>query len=277
MTLIKTSAKSLGAFLVMSFVTCGQAYAEEDEKHYQAIELNNQGVMALDGKNYDKAISLLRQAVNTDPTYLNARKNLGVALSNKAIDLDKKGKKTESLRYMEASAACDPESKTTKGNLDEMIKDLNMNPASPIDRTKLGAKALLNGDVKNAAVEFKAALQNSGISIPNNLKDLFPIEKLQYTAPRDAFYKHYMQAMNGKIKSHWSPPADFSSHSIVIDFAIKHDGKAIIETPDNSSKEYKLAKEAILKAAPFSILYKNEPQIRVQYSFDYKIVNEKTK
>jgi tetratricopeptide (TPR) repeat protein len=71
----------------------------------KAGELNNEAVTALNNHEFQKAIDLLKQAVATDPTYVQGKSNLRVAYFNYGVELYNEQKYAEALPYIEKAVA----------------------------------------------------------------------------------------------------------------------------------------------------------------------------
>lgn len=91
---------------------------------YKPIEQNNKAVEALDGKQYDRAIALLSEAMKESPENETIRKNLLAAYNSKAIDLDQAGKELEALPLYEKALALDPKNQIILRNYISSLNNL---------------------------------------------------------------------------------------------------------------------------------------------------------
>lgn len=145
-------------------MSCAPALAEQenDDKEEcsiqtKAILLNNEGVEALNGGNYTKAISKLEAAIKTDPSYKMARSNYSIALNN--LGLSKQDEPEKALHLFERALYFDFDNITTQHNSDGIVRMMSLDPKDPAVRLDLGSKALLRGDFMGAITEFRIATQ----------------------------------------------------------------------------------------------------------------------
>jgi len=71
----------------------------------KAGELNNTAVTALENHEFQKAIDLLKQAIATDPGYVQGKSNLRVAYFNYGVELYNQHQYAEALPYIEKALA----------------------------------------------------------------------------------------------------------------------------------------------------------------------------
>jgi len=119
------------------------------------VALNNNGVKALNAKNYDLAIQYFAQAVHNSPNYKLAKDNL--ALSYNERGSKNKNNAKAAIKDFHAALYLNPGSSITKTNLDGVINSMKMDPKSFNDRIKLAESAEAEQDFMGAAVEYLAA------------------------------------------------------------------------------------------------------------------------
>jgi tetratricopeptide (TPR) repeat protein len=93
-------------------------------KAYSPIEKNNKAVEALHNKEYDRAITLLSEAIQDSPNNQTFKRNLLAAYNSKAIDLEREGKDKDSLDWYERALAIDPENQTILRNYISTLNNL---------------------------------------------------------------------------------------------------------------------------------------------------------
>ncbi len=130
---------------------------EECSIQTKAILLNNEGVEALSGGNYAKAISKLEAALKTDPSYKMAGSNYAIALNNWGLACQNEPEKA--LHLFERALYFDFDNITTQHNSDGIVRMMSLDPKDPAVRLDLGSKALLRGDLMAAITEFRIATQ----------------------------------------------------------------------------------------------------------------------
>ncbi|MBX9668890.1 MAG: tetratricopeptide repeat protein [Candidatus Obscuribacterales bacterium] len=122
----------------------------------RVILLNNRAVVAINDNNYEGAIRELEEALKIDPTYQQARTNLAIAYNNYGLQL--KNKPEDAIKIFHKAYALDPSNDKTKLNLDTIIQYMGKNPKVFKDRLDLGNRAVSQGDMSGAQVEYEAAL-----------------------------------------------------------------------------------------------------------------------
>ncbi len=122
----------------------------------RVILLNNRAVVAINDNNYEGAIRELEEALKIDPTYQQARTNLAIAYNNYGLQL--KNKPEDAIKIFHKAYALDPSNDKTKLNLDTIIQYMGKNPKVFKDRLDLGNRAVSQGDMSGARVEYEAAL-----------------------------------------------------------------------------------------------------------------------
>ncbi|MBZ0185290.1 MAG: tetratricopeptide repeat protein, partial [Candidatus Obscuribacterales bacterium] len=138
----------------------------------QVIELNNDGVRALNASNFQLAIQKFQEALKLDSTYQRAKTNLGIAYNNYGLQLQSNPMKA--LEQFHKSLELAPDLDTTKKNIDGIIRMMNRDPNKFEDRVDLGDTCRKNADYTGAIVEYQAALQiNNDASVHEKLGDVF--------------------------------------------------------------------------------------------------------
>lgn len=123
----------------------------------QVIELNNDGVRALNSGNIQLAIQKFEQALKLDPTYQLARDNLAIAHNNYGLQLRNNPK--AAIKEFHQAIFLNPKNSTTQSNLAGIISMMGKNPRSFADRVQLGDEARHSGDMIGAIVEYAEALK----------------------------------------------------------------------------------------------------------------------
>jgi TonB family protein len=123
----------------------------------RAVELNNEGVRAINKHDLDLAITRLEQAVQLDPEYQLARENLSIAHNNYGIKLEKKPR--EAYKAFRRALYVDLDNDTARANLERTFEYLRKHSADFNDRVKMGDRAELDGDIEGAIVEYREALR----------------------------------------------------------------------------------------------------------------------
>lgn len=147
-----------------AIMSCAPALAEqenddkeENSTRTKSILLNNEGVEALSGGNYAKAISKLEAAIKTDPSHKMAFSNYAIALNNWGLASQNEPEKA--LHLFERALYFDFDNITTQHNSDGIVRMMSLDPKDPSVRIDLGSKALLRGDLMGAITEFRIATQ----------------------------------------------------------------------------------------------------------------------
>jgi tetratricopeptide (TPR) repeat protein len=140
--------------MTLAIFTCLQASATNRE----AIQLNNDGVSAINAGNFEQAITALERALRLEPAYEKARYNLAIAHNNYGLYFSNQGKAKEALKHMSMAAKLNPDNQTTHSNIAAIIKYMKKDPNSFQDRVDLGNDALEAGDYVGAIYEYEAAL-----------------------------------------------------------------------------------------------------------------------
>jgi tetratricopeptide (TPR) repeat protein len=124
----------------------------------ETIGLNNDGVKALNSKNYELAIQLFEKALQNSPDYGLAKANLAITYNMLGSSKEKYNPKT-ALKDFHTSLFIDPSNSFTRTKLDELIRSsLKMDPRSFDSRLSLAKTAEEEHDFIGAAVEYQEAL-----------------------------------------------------------------------------------------------------------------------
>lgn len=123
----------------------------------QVIELNNDGVRALNSGNVQLAMQKFEQALKLDPTYQLARDNLAIAHNNNGLQLRNNPK--AAIKEFHQAIYLNPNNTTTTSNLSGIISMMGKNPRSFTDRVQLGDDARHSGDMIGAIIEYSEALK----------------------------------------------------------------------------------------------------------------------
>ena len=140
-------------FLSQTALICPQAQADSN----QVIELNNDGVRALNSSNVQLAIQKFEQALKLDPNYQLARENLAIAHNNNGLQLRNNPK--AAIKEFHQAIYLNPKNTTTQSNLSGIISMMGKHPNSFADRVQLGDDARHSGDMIGAIIEYSEALK----------------------------------------------------------------------------------------------------------------------
>ena len=138
------------------------------------VELNNDGVKALNAGNFQLAIQKFEAALLKDPGYQLAKENLAIAYNNYGLQLQNNPK--EAIKQFHKALFLNPNNATTVGNLEGIITLMRKNPKSFKDRVELGDQARVSGDFQGSVIEYREALRlkdDSGIHM--KLGDVFRV------------------------------------------------------------------------------------------------------
>ncbi len=268
-----TKFTSITALLLL--LLSSSALALDHNKSKEVIELNNIGVKYLEQREFDQAIAYLKKATAMDPDYLMARSNLAIAINNKGLDVYEKGSAEGGLHLMETSYFNDPTNKTTRYNLEGIIRVLKLNPDSPLDRCGLSGKAILRGDNVAAWVELCAAYEKlHDILFPPKLLPHEPEESLNYDEKPEVFYKKYIKLLDKRIHDNLNPPKENNSYVETILISVKNNGQMSVTTPDRHSERFAAFKSAVEKSNPAPKLYKDQKDIKIQFTLKYTVLKQ---
>ena len=140
--------------LVLAFASFPQIVFADSN---QVIELNNDGVRALNSNNTQLAIQKFEQALKLDPNYQFARENLAIAHNNNGLSLRTNPK--AAIKEFHQAIYLNPNNTTTQSNLAGIITMMGKNPHSFADRVQLGDDARHSGDMIGAIIEYSEALK----------------------------------------------------------------------------------------------------------------------
>jgi tetratricopeptide (TPR) repeat protein len=142
--------------------------AQQLASNPEAVALNDDGVASIkriqDKPAYAKTLKdsdwqaifdKFQTALDIDPQFDAARKNLAIALSNFALCVGP----AKALRQFHQALYIDDSNPTTIGNMNVLLRKIGMDPSSFADRVKLGDQAKLNKDLPSAVIEYRAALK----------------------------------------------------------------------------------------------------------------------
>lgn len=266
--------RSTSITALISLILSTSAFAL-DHNSKEVIELNNMGVKYLERREFDQAIAYLRKAAEMDPSYQLARSNLAIAINNKGLDVYEKGSAEGGLHLMETSYFNDPTNKTTRHNLEGVIRVLKLNPDSPIDRCGLSGKAVLRGDATAAWIELCAAYEKlHNIFFPPKPLQHEPEESLPYYEKPELFYKKYIKLLDKRIQDNWKPPKENKSYVETLLVSVKNNGQMSVVTPDTNSARFKAFKNAVEKSNPAPKLYKDEKDIKIKFTLKYNVIKQ---
>jgi TonB family protein len=249
----------LAAFFILAQPVLGL----EDRK--TVVELNNDGIKALNKGNTKAAIEKFEAALRKDPGYRLAQDNLAIAHNNYALQL-RKTDTEQAIKHFHAALFYNPNNLTTKNNLESTMRAVGMDPRSFKDRVVLGDKALKEKDYMGAKVEYEAALSiEEGADVQKKLKTTK--EMLAKTQPVDAVKKKpiadipqldfgpYMADLQRRIRRayHYAGESSTGRPSMVV-FRIHKDG-SLSDLKTSRSCGVTAEDEALMKAvndaAPF--------------------------
>lgn len=123
------------------------------------VDLNDQGVKALEKKNFHQAIQFFKSALSIDREYTLARENLSIAYNNIAIE--NAATPDVALDSLHKAMFLDPDNPLTIKNLDGILKRMGKNPKKYEDRIKLAEYAEQRRRSIDALVEYREALKIS--------------------------------------------------------------------------------------------------------------------
>lgn len=123
------------------------------------VDLNDQGVKALEKKNFHQAIQFFKSALSIDREYTLARENLSIAYNNIAIE--NAATPDVALDSLHKALFLDPDNPLTIKNLDGILKRMGKNPKKYEDRIKLAEYAEQRRRSIDALVEYREALKIS--------------------------------------------------------------------------------------------------------------------
>lgn len=146
----------------------------------EKVDLNDQGVKALEAQQFNQAIRLFNEALLIDKDYQIARDNLSIAYNNYAIHLHIKPE--AAIDKLHKALYIDPENELTRKNLNKLLGRIGKNPEDVKVRTELAEKAFSEKRFLDALVEYREAArieEDDAISArieQLEAQDLFPRE-----------------------------------------------------------------------------------------------------
>ncbi len=146
---------SFSVFLLSQITVICPQWAKADSN--QVIELNNEGVRALNAGNVQLATQKFEQALKLDPSYQLARDNLAISHNNNGLQLRNSPK--AAIKEFHQAIYLNPNNATTQSNLAGIISMMGKNPKSFADRVQLGDDARHSGDMIGAIIEYSEALK----------------------------------------------------------------------------------------------------------------------
>lgn len=142
----------------------------------RVIELNNQGVNALNKSNFSAAITSFEAALKIDPSYKMARDNLAIAYNNYGLSIARSNPK-QALQLFHKALSFDRNNATTMQNVDGIVRMLGKNPKSFADRAELGDQSRKAGDFVGAIIEYQEALKiKDDAPLHEKLGDVFRVQ-----------------------------------------------------------------------------------------------------
>lgn len=121
------------------------------------VELNNEGVKALNKCDFEIAIQKLNASLRMYPSYKIGIQNLAIAHNNLGLSMQESPK--EAIKQFHKAVYLDPDNQISVLNLDGVVNRLGRDPADFEHRVELGDYAKSVGDECGAIVEYRAALK----------------------------------------------------------------------------------------------------------------------
>jgi len=141
--------------LTFALVACTLHAGAAGNTLQSAESLNNQGIAALERKDFPTAFKKFRAALQVDPNYPPPKTNLPITHGQYGLQLRKGNRLTEALREIHKAGYWGG---VWDDEVDKTVRTLGKNPNSFEDRVQLADEALKAGDHLGAAVEYRAAL-----------------------------------------------------------------------------------------------------------------------
>lgn len=252
----------------------------------EAAHLNNKATtLVLQGK-YDQAISLYRSLIADFPEYKRGYANLGIALFNKAADLQDKNKDWVVLDLLEEAIFWNPQDKKAVDGLHSQIDSLNLNPKSRTDRLDLAERAKQRGNKRAALTELKAARSiQASKELEKEINELeasLTSEHVVHFSTKDSLQdidcRPYMENVQNRIRSAWDAPFSERSLSAATIFSIDLNGKIKnikIDKPSprkdyNASAIKALNTVEWMRELPLGL----KDDIDIQFTFDYNVYSK---
>jgi TonB family protein len=134
-----------------------QEFQSEEIDLEKAIQLNNDGVKALESSNFPFSVEKFRESLKANPTYRLARQNLAISFNNEGLQSRRDAPKA--LRLFHMASFVDSDNLTTEQNMNGVIELLGKNPRSFEDRLALADDCVNKNELNGAVVEYRAALK----------------------------------------------------------------------------------------------------------------------
>lgn len=255
----------------------------------EAARINNAATkLVMQGK-YDQAISLYRSLIADYPDYKMGYENLGIALFNKAADLQHKNKDWVIIDLLEEALFWNPLDKKAIDGLNSQIDSLNLNPKSRSDRLDLAERARQRGNKRAALTELKAAralkaskeLEKEIRELEDSLNSEHVVHITTKGNLEDIDCRDYMANVQARIKSAWDPPHSQKTLSTVAIFSIEPNGK-VKNIKNNKPSLRKDFNEAAIKAINTVEWFREIPigikiDLDIQFAFDYNVYSKTQK
>lgn len=270
--------------------------------NYKAIQKNNEGVIALNSRDYEKAIEHLEGSLRAYPNYATARKNLAIAYNNHGLALQKQPHLA--LKKFRKGLFLDPTNKTTRMNVLGLYKAINKNGNDFDFRVKNGDALLKHGDNLGAYLEYSEAFR-----LKNDSKVLAKMKSVPKLDPAyegvrlavhekkkkaDKFYKKaegsdpkekaeepgvnfgpYMASLQRKLKAAWRPPVGNRTKRIQVVFKVHRDGRISnrrITKSSGTPVADQAALDAVNRVKKFDPLPTGAPaNVDILFTFDYNV------
>lgn len=134
----------------------------------ECVALNNQGVIAINRKQWQAAVKALTKALTRDPGYKIARENLRLALQGRAAESIQNKNYSTALNDLHRAYYIDVhlEGRDANGTLakqiNEVIKSMGKDPAIASSHIELAESAQKVNDLVGACAEFSLAYNLNG-------------------------------------------------------------------------------------------------------------------
>lgn len=237
-------------------------------KWTETVGFNNTGVRALAKGDYDTAIASFKLALQNDPRYKLAEKNLAIAYNNLGLQL--RGTPDKSLYQFHQAFYLDRTNRTTAQNIVGMIKIKGLDANNAGDRDKLAKEELANNDPIGFHIESDAAdwlRNNPGKPWIDGLAQ--PVGD-----PGIVNFGPYMAELQKRIKHNWYPPKGKETERVVTAFKISADGSISNLHVKQSAKITDVDQAALkaVEASKFSPLPVGAAaSVDVEFTFDYNV------
>ncbi len=252
----------------------------------EAARINNYATkLVMQGK-YDQAIPLYRSLLADYPHYKMGYANLGIALFNKAADLQDKNKDWAMLDLLEEAVFWNPQDKKAVNGLNAQIDCLNLNPKSRSDRLDLAERAKQRKNKRAALTELRAARTlASSKELDKEIKDLedsLNSDRVVHIStkgiPEFIDCDSYMENVQSRIKSAWDVPISEKSLSTVTTFSVDLNGKIknIKNNKPSLRKDYNIAALKAINTVEWlrEIPIGMKVDLDVQFTFDYNVYSK---